>query len=155
MIFSESIAGLQSLLDQLTYYCSTWKLHINVDKSNIVVFRKGGRVKESEKWYIYGKPLEIVDQFAYLGIIFYYNNKFSKAEKQLPEQGRKALFVLKKNIRNMFLIIILCYHCLIALLAVSLTMPLRYGVHSKHLILRNFILIFLNISWELKGQLVM
>lgn len=102
VIFSETIAGLQSLLDELTYYCSTWKLHINVDKSKIVVFRKGGRVKENEKWYIYGKPLDIVDQFAYLGIIFYYNNKFSKAEKQLAEQGRKALFVLKKNIKNMF-----------------------------------------------------
>lgn len=60
VIFSESIAGLQSLLDQLTYYCSTWKLHINVNKSKIVVFRKGGRVKECEKWYIYDKPPELL-----------------------------------------------------------------------------------------------
>lgn len=49
VIFLWTIAGLQSLLDQLSYYFSTWKLHINVDKSKIVAFRKGGMVNESEK----------------------------------------------------------------------------------------------------------
>lgn len=60
MMISETIAGLQSLFDQLSYYCSTWKFHINVDKSKIAIFRKGRRVKEIEKWYCYEKPLEIV-----------------------------------------------------------------------------------------------
>ena len=36
-----------------------------------------------------------------LGIIFNYNNKFTKAEKKLSEQARKALFALKKNISDM------------------------------------------------------
>lgn len=42
-------------------------------------------------------------QFTYLGIIFNYNDKYTKAEKQLSEQGRKELFALKRNIRNMYL----------------------------------------------------
>ena len=56
--------------------------------------------KPGENWHIGEHVLEIVDQFTYLGIIFNYNNKFTKAEKQLSEQGRKALFALKRNIRN-------------------------------------------------------
>ena len=43
----------------------------------------------------------MVEQFTYLGIIFNYNNKLTKAEKKLSEQARKALFALKKNIRDM------------------------------------------------------
>ena len=42
-----------------------------------------------------------VDQFTYLGIIFNYNYKFTKAKKNLSEQARKALFALKNNISDM------------------------------------------------------
>lgn len=67
----------------------------------IVIFRNNGRVKDSECWHIGDDVLEIVNQFTYLGILFNFNNKFTKAEKQLSEQGRKALFALRKNIRGM------------------------------------------------------
>ena len=103
VLFSESIDGLQSLLNELSNYCEIWKLSINVEKSKVLVFRKGGKSKPGENWHIGEHVLEIVDQFTYLGIIFNYNNKFTKAEKQLSEQGRKALFALKRNIRNMCL----------------------------------------------------
>ena len=40
--------------------------------------------------------LEVVDQLSYIGtcftFIFNYSNKFTKAKKQLSEQGQKALF---------------------------------------------------------------
>lgn len=39
----------------------------------------------------------------YVGIIFQYNNKFTKAEKQLSNQGRKAMFGLRKTIIGMLL----------------------------------------------------
>lgn len=49
------------------------------------------------------------------------------SENQLAEKGRKAFFVLKNVLETcFFFIIILCIHCLILLLAVSLIMPLRY-----------------------------
>ena len=41
--------------------------------------------------------IETVEQFIYLGIIFNYNDKFTKAEKKLSEQDRKVLFAFKKN----------------------------------------------------------
>lgn len=76
---------------------------INVEKSKIVVFRNKGKIKCNEKWCIGNDVLEIVEQFTYLGIIFQYNTKFTKAQKQLSDQGRKAMFAFRKNIRGMIL----------------------------------------------------
>ena len=40
-ILSETFAGLQESLDVMYDYCDQWKLSLNVDKSKIMVFRKG------------------------------------------------------------------------------------------------------------------
>ena len=41
VIFSNSVDGLQSSLNNLESYCLKWNLKVNVDKTKIV-FRKGG-----------------------------------------------------------------------------------------------------------------
>ena len=46
------------------------------------------------KFYIGECDLEIVDSFNYLGLCFYYNGRYTQAEKQLSSQARKALFAL-------------------------------------------------------------
>ena len=42
VIFSDSVDGLQSSLNNLESYCRRWDLKVNVDKTKVVVFRKGG-----------------------------------------------------------------------------------------------------------------
>ena len=44
IIFFESASGLQNGLNILHDYCQKWKLTVNVDKSKVMVFRKGGRL---------------------------------------------------------------------------------------------------------------
>ena len=65
VLFSESIEGLQSLLNELLNYCEAWKLSINVEKSKVLVFRKGGKSKIGAICHIGEHVLEIVDQFTY------------------------------------------------------------------------------------------
>lgn len=103
VLFSESIEGLQNLLHELNKYCIAWKLSVNVAKSKIVIFRKGGKVKNDEKWVFRNENLEIVNNFTYLGIVFNFNNKLLKAEKQPAMQARKNTFLMKKNVKNMYL----------------------------------------------------
>ena len=52
VLFSESIEEFQSLLNELSYYCETWKPSINDEKSHVLVFRKGGKSKPGENWHI-------------------------------------------------------------------------------------------------------
>jgi hypothetical protein len=39
------------MLNTLYCYTEKWKLCANINKTKIVVFRKGGIVKENEKWF--------------------------------------------------------------------------------------------------------
>lgn len=56
-----------------------------------------------QTYYLSNDVLEIVEQLTYLEIIFQYYTKFTKSEKQLSDQGRKAMFALRKNIRGIIL----------------------------------------------------
>ena len=42
-------------------------LTVNLDKTKVTVFRKGGHIAAGEKWFLYGKELEIVNRYKYLG----------------------------------------------------------------------------------------
>ena len=50
VIFSDTPQGLQQSLNKLQQYCETWNLTVNVDKTKIIVFRKGGILSRVEKW---------------------------------------------------------------------------------------------------------
>ena len=47
VIFSEIVDGLQHMLGSLERYFLNWKSQVNVSKTNIVVFRNGGKIKET------------------------------------------------------------------------------------------------------------
>jgi hypothetical protein len=77
-------------------------LYINIEKLEIAVFRNSGKTKINEQWFNGNEALENVDKFTYLRVLFHYNNKFIKAEKQLADQSRNAMLIaLRKIIRGM------------------------------------------------------
>ena len=79
VLFSETVQDLQHMLDSLLEYSVEWGMEVNINKTKVMVFRNGGKVTSTEKWIYNGKKLELVDRFSYLGLILYYNNKFTVA----------------------------------------------------------------------------
>ena len=69
-LFAHSPDELQSLLETLQIYCIRWKLTVNTSKTNIFIFRKGGRLPRDLRFIYNGEETEIVKQFSYLGIVF-------------------------------------------------------------------------------------
>jgi len=69
VLFAKSEAELITLLNCFSTYCVTWKLDINVDKTNILVF--GDRPGRNRDIVIKKTRYEIVDTFKYLGIVFF------------------------------------------------------------------------------------
>ena len=104
VLLAESPEGLQQNINALLNYTMKWDLTVNTNKTKIVVFRNGGKIRKNEKWFYNGYELEVVNEFNYLGLLFFYNGKFSRAQKRAAEQGRKALFyilnVCNKNFFN-------------------------------------------------------
>ena len=48
VLLSEDAQGLQQMLDRLHGYYNKWSLTVNVDKTKILVFRKGGRLPQKQ-----------------------------------------------------------------------------------------------------------
>lgn len=50
VIMADSVNVLQSMIKRLENYCRNWNLEVNLNKSEIMVFRNGGRRAREEKW---------------------------------------------------------------------------------------------------------
>ena len=51
------------MLDTLYDYCNEWKLEVNEQKTKIVVFRNGGKLRNTENWSYNGYYIDIVSEF--------------------------------------------------------------------------------------------
>ena len=78
VILAESPTILQSIINKFSSYCDKWNLEVNLEKSEIVIFRNGGRRAASEKWYFNGTEIKIANQYKYLGVVFTYNMSWSE-----------------------------------------------------------------------------
>ena len=96
VIFANSAEELQSGLDALSVYCNRWKMKVNVSKTKILIFRKGGILPRQLEFIYEGSPIEIVKHFKYLGIVFTTGGSFSEAQNTLAGQAQKAIFKLNK-----------------------------------------------------------
>lgn len=52
-LISDSIIGLQTQLNILYNTSKRLDLVVNLEKSNVVVFRNGGHIARSEKWWVF------------------------------------------------------------------------------------------------------
>jgi hypothetical protein len=65
-----------------------------------MVFRKRGPIRNNEYWTYNNIPLEIVDNFNYLGTVFNYTGSFTLNQEYLVGKALKALNVLLFNLKQ-------------------------------------------------------
>ena len=99
-IFSETREGLQKSLDNLEIYCNKWNLTVNVDKTKVMVFQKGGILAQNEHWTYNNQELEIVNTFNYLGVVLSSGGSFIPAAKALADKALKSMYGLFECINN-------------------------------------------------------
>ena len=100
-VFGKTPEDLQRSLDLLKVYCGNWGLNVNTDKTKIMVFRKRGNLKPTEKWYYNDVLLDVVNNFNYLGTCFSYTGKFMYNQEILAGKGLKALNILLFKLRQL------------------------------------------------------
>ena len=99
VIFADSANNLQHVLNIFENYCTVWRLTVNIDKTKIMIF---GRGKHKKLVFHFGSnPLEIVNIFKYLGVIFTRCGSFSKTIKHNTDQANKAMFLLLRKINRL------------------------------------------------------
>ena len=102
VLFSYTKEGLQTLLDRLNLYCKTWGITVNIDKTVVMVCKKGNKLENIELFYDNHK-LNIVTKFTYLGVTLSSNGSYLQAQKILSQQAMKALYSLNSLFDNISL----------------------------------------------------
>ena len=98
VILAENPNDLQASLNEMEKYCDTFDLHINVNKTKILIFSRGNY----ENIFNFGEHiLDTADEYNYLGLVFNYNAKFKIAKSHLYQKGCRAMFSLLKKTRNL------------------------------------------------------
>ncbi|MCG8429717.1 MAG: reverse transcriptase family protein [Candidatus Omnitrophica bacterium] len=96
ILLSDSALGLQNSLDKLNEYCKKWKLSVNIKKTKVMIFNKGGCKIKRYSFNIDNNEIEVIQNYCYLGINFCSAGTFKLALNNLHDKAKKALFKLKQ-----------------------------------------------------------
>lgn len=91
---------MQKLLDTLNIFCDKWGLKVNMDKTNLVVFRNGVVVRRNEKVYFQGKSIKFVPYFKYFGVLILSRLSSSPFQTNLAKQAQKAMMFISNVTYN-------------------------------------------------------
>ena len=69
-ICSNNLCAIQQSIDRLYKYCSDNYLGINIGKTKIMKFRRGGHLAKSDVTTCNSNPIEFVSKFTYLSVVF-------------------------------------------------------------------------------------
>ena len=103
LLFADDVAlvsltpgGLQKQLNNLKAEADRLKLEVNLAKTSIIVFRKGGHLSRHERWTYGDVELEVVNSYKYLGIALTTKLSTTQAVADLiPKAKRKIITILK------------------------------------------------------------
>jgi hypothetical protein len=93
---SDTVGHLQNLINSLSDFCQKWGLSVNLSKTKVMVFRRGGVLKKNEKWFLQSKKIEVTTYYKYLGLTFSSRLSWTMGQKTLAAQAHKVVaFILQ------------------------------------------------------------
>lgn len=78
VMLADDVNILQKMICNLEKYCLSWGMEVNLSKSEILIFRKGGRISRNEAWTFNGEVVRIAKEYKYLGITLTPKMSFAK-----------------------------------------------------------------------------
>ena len=94
VLLSRSSSGLQHLLHVLQLFCAEKLLSVNMTKTHVIIFTDF-RHSHTDSFVYAQQPLQVVDQYTYLGNIFHHKGYFKEAVSQLATAGKRALVAMQ------------------------------------------------------------
>ena len=95
VLCADTVGHLQMQLNVLEKFCFNWGLKVNLTKTNIMVFRNGGPLRQNEKYFLNGTEIHASTYYKYLGILFSSRLSWSKAKDTLKAQASKAIYSIR------------------------------------------------------------
>ena len=99
VLLSETVVGLQTQLNSLQRAASSLQLKVNMSKSNIIVFRKGGYLGARERWMYDSVVMSVVNVYKYLGVLFSTKLSFTATCCDLSSKAKNAALCIMQRLR--------------------------------------------------------
>jgi len=92
VLLAESAEDLQKLIDVVADFCGKWRMHLNVNKTKVMVFNaaRGSHGQAQYMWKYAGESLEQVSSYKYLGVWFSENLGWNLHISKLVTKGNKT-----------------------------------------------------------------
>ena len=100
VLLSETANGLQNLLSRQENFCTKWNLKVNIDKTEVIIFNKSGRILKGFKLLFENNMIELVNEYKFLGIYFRSSGVFTQGLKYLCNKALKAIFCIRKALMS-------------------------------------------------------
>jgi hypothetical protein len=101
ILLSGTANGLQNQINCLKLEADRLGLTVNLDKTNIIVFRKGGHLAAHESWYYGDFKVKVINTYKYLGLIFSTKLSLNYAWDESSRKGKKGVIEILKTLRRL------------------------------------------------------
>jgi len=68
VVLSSNPLILQKMINSIEKYVGQCNMRLNLNKSKVMIFRKGGKLARNERWTFNGQPVQVVNEYKYLGL---------------------------------------------------------------------------------------
>ena len=100
LLISDTVTGLQNQLNVMNQQSKRLGLEVNLDKTKIVVFRKGGFLSRFEKWSYNDDPLQVVNCYKYLGVDFTTMLSFNNLTGAFVSKAKQAIHEILSSLKK-------------------------------------------------------
>ena len=100
LVISPSPEGLQHSINIIQKHAEEWKLKVNTEKSNIIIFSGNGQNKNKENFKYGNELLHIVDKQTDIGAEMTSSGRYTNARKILSKKAYKVLSTIKTSLSN-------------------------------------------------------
>ena len=92
---AETASKLQQQINIVELFCNNTGMEVNLDKTEIIVFRNGGPLRRYEKWLYGNHPIKTSPLYKYMGLIFTPKLSWNEAHEKLACQAQRALNAIR------------------------------------------------------------
>ncbi len=100
VILAHSKEALQEKIRTVSNFFNSMFLNVNIPKTQVVVFKRGGQVPRKEKFDWRGVELEVVKEYKYLGVVFTSTGVFKRQAENAVQKGLAATGTVLSTIKR-------------------------------------------------------
>ncbi|WAR00846.1 hypothetical protein MAR_025218, partial [Mya arenaria] len=86
-LMANTVVGLQRILNKLSDFT-----FINTKKTKVMVYKNGGTLSKTEKWYFNKERLEVVNGFPYVGVFLSQQLSFPRMANEQATAGKRSSY---------------------------------------------------------------